>query len=79
MFLLGFQGFGNLVHLHLAADYPRLRFTFRCDLARVTNLFNNNNNNNMTSKAVDDLHQVHLIIKCSYSIYSMGRIRVKGV
>ena len=29
---------------NLAADCPRLRFTVRCDLARVTNLFNNNNN-----------------------------------
>ena len=31
------------MHLPLAADNLRLRITFRCDLARVTNLFNNNN------------------------------------
>jgi len=45
LFLHVFQGIWNLstsnyiyVHLHLLADYPRLRFTFRCDLARATNL-----------------------------------------
>src|SRR6218665_764399 len=36
--LLGFQGIGKLIGIHLVADYSRLRFTFRCDLARVINL-----------------------------------------
>src|SRR6218665_1128039 len=26
---------GKLIGIHLVANYPRLRFTFRCDLARV--------------------------------------------
>src|SRR6218665_966860 len=38
LFLLGFQRIGNLIGIHLVADYSRLRFTFRCDLARVINL-----------------------------------------
>ena len=35
---LSFQGIGKLIGIHLVADYPRLRFTFRCDLACVINL-----------------------------------------
>src|SRR6218665_2977718 len=36
-FLLGFQVIGKLIGIHLVANYPRLRFTFRCDLAYVIN------------------------------------------
>src|SRR6218665_1131875 len=38
LFLLGFQGIGKLIGIHLVANSPRLRFTFRYDLARVINL-----------------------------------------
>src|SRR6218665_1063624 len=37
LFLLGFQGIVKLFGIHLVADYPCRRFTFRCDLARVIN------------------------------------------
>ena len=35
--LVGFQAHGYLARYLLVADYPRVRFTFRCDLARVKN------------------------------------------
>jgi len=37
-FYLAFSYLEGQVHLHLEANYPRLRFTFRCGLARVTNV-----------------------------------------
>src|SRR6218665_2857861 len=38
-FFLAFkERIGKLIGIHLVAKYPRLRFTFRCDQARVINL-----------------------------------------
>src|SRR5688572_26846889 len=44
-FFLALKDLEISVHLHLVADYPCHKFTFRCDLAQATNLFNNNNYN----------------------------------
>src|SRR6218665_2018667 len=37
-FFLAFNELQSQLDLHLVADCPRLRFTFRCDLVRVINL-----------------------------------------